>query len=55
MVGWVLGHTPLIPALRGQKQMDLCEFKASLIYIVSSRTASRETLFQKTKEQKLLH
>uniref|UniRef100_A0A8C6W909 Histone-lysine N-methyltransferase n=1 Tax=Nannospalax galili TaxID=1026970 RepID=A0A8C6W909_NANGA len=26
--------TPLIPALRRQRQVDLCEFKASLVYIV---------------------
>ena len=25
--------------LKKQKQMDLCEFKTSLVYIVSSRTA----------------
>jgi hypothetical protein len=30
--------TPLIPALRGQRQADLCEFKASLIYLMNSRT-----------------
>ena len=30
---------PLISALGRQKQADLCEFKASLVYIVSSRTA----------------
>lgn len=30
-------HTPLIPALR---QMDLSEFKASLVYEASSRTAT---------------
>ena len=30
---------PLIPALERQKQADLCEFKSSLIYKVSSRTA----------------
>lgn len=29
---------PLIPALGRQKQADLCEFEASLIYIESSRT-----------------
>jgi hypothetical protein len=29
------GGTPLIPALRRQRQADLCEFKASLLYIVS--------------------
>ena len=27
------------PALGRQRQGDLCEFKASLVYIVSSRTA----------------
>ena len=30
---------PLIPALGRQRQADLCEFKASLVYIVSSRPA----------------
>ena len=30
-------HIPLIPALGSQKQVDLCEFKASLIYRTSSR------------------
>jgi hypothetical protein len=30
---------PLIPALGRQRQADLSEFKASLLYIVSSRTA----------------
>ena len=30
-------HT-LIPVLRRQKQADLCKFKASLVYRVSSRT-----------------
>jgi hypothetical protein len=29
----------LIPALRRQMQADLCEFKASLVYRVNSRTA----------------
>ena len=29
----------LIPALGSKRQEDLCEFKASLIYGVSSRTA----------------
>lgn len=38
--------TPLIPALRGQKQMDLLGFDASLIYKVSSRTTRTK---QKTK------
>ena len=25
-------HTPLIPALGRQRQLDLCEFKASLVF-----------------------
>jgi hypothetical protein len=29
---------PLNPALRRQRQVDLCEFKVSLVYRVSSRT-----------------
>jgi len=29
---------PLIPALRRQRQADLCEFKTRLVYRVSSRT-----------------
>jgi hypothetical protein len=31
---------PLIPALGRQRQVDLCELEASLVYRVSSRTAS---------------
>jgi hypothetical protein len=31
-------RTPLIPALRMQRQADLCEFKVSLVYRSSSRT-----------------
>jgi hypothetical protein len=30
---------PLIPALRRQRQEDLCEFQASLVYRDNSRTA----------------
>ena len=46
--------TSLIPALGRQREADLCEFEASLVYRISSRTASktRETLFQKTMKQK---
>jgi hypothetical protein len=36
--GWWWWCTPLIPALRRQKQADLCEFKASMVYRVSSWT-----------------
>jgi hypothetical protein len=31
----------LIPALGRQKQSDLCEFKASLVYIVNSRDSQK--------------
>lgn len=31
--------TPLFPALRKQRQVDLYEFEASLVYIAGSRTA----------------
>ena len=51
-------HTPLIPALRRQRQADLSEFEASLVYRASSRTArtvkQRKSCFrrkQKTKQK----
>ena len=34
---------PLIPALGRLRQADLCEFKASLVYKVSSRRAMAVT------------
>jgi hypothetical protein len=41
-------HTPSIPALRRQRQVDFCEFKVSLVYKVSSKTARiRGTLFKR--------
>jgi hypothetical protein len=40
-------HTPLIPVLRRQRQASLCEFKASLVYRGSFRTARTE--------EKLIH
>ena len=33
-------HTPLIPALRRQRQVDLCEIEVSLVYRASSRKNS---------------
>jgi hypothetical protein len=36
LVQWLM---PLISALRRQRQEDICEFKVSLVYIVSSRLA----------------
>jgi hypothetical protein len=32
-------RTPLVPTLRKQRQADLCEFQASMVYRVSSKTA----------------
>lgn len=32
-------HTLLTPVLESQRQIDLCKYKASLVYIVSSRLA----------------
>jgi hypothetical protein len=37
--GFVWWLTPLTPAFRRQRQVELCEFKASLVYIVSFRIA----------------
>ena len=34
---------PLIPAFGRQKQVELCEFEASLVYRTSSRTARAVT------------
>ena len=38
---------PLIPALEKQRQEDLCEFEARLIYRTNSMIARAVTLFQK--------
>jgi hypothetical protein len=47
-------HMPLIPALWKQRQAYLSEFEASLVYIVSFRTArvTQKTLSQKKKKKK---
>ena len=42
---------PLIPAPRRKRQVDLCEFKTSLVYIVSSETA-KDTVFQEIVKEK---
>ena len=41
---------PLIPALRRQRQTDLCEFKTSLVYKEISRTA--RTVTQRGRKRK---
>ena len=47
---------PLISALRRQRQVDLCEFVASLVYRASSSTGSKAAekpcLKNKTKQNK---
>jgi hypothetical protein len=47
-------HMPLIPALGSQRQEDLWEFKASLVYRASSRTAraTQKPYFKKKKKNK---
>ena len=35
----VVYYAPLIPTLGRQRQVDFCEFEASMVYIVSSRPA----------------
>ena len=43
-------HMPLIPALRRQKQMDLCEFKASLDRLQKYRESKSQTNKNKGKK-----
>lgn len=45
-------RTPLNPALRTQRQGDVCEFKASLVYIVSSRPSRLHTKTLSMKQKK---
>lgn len=43
-------HTPFVPALRRQKQADVCKSEDSLLYRVSAmiaRTAQRNTVLEK--------
>ena len=42
---------PSILAPRRQRQVDLCEFKTSLVYIVSSETAKDTVYQEKVKER----
>ena len=59
VIAWWWWLTPFIPTLGTQRQVDLCEFEASLSYKVSPRTCSKATekLSQKqnkTKQTKTL-
>jgi hypothetical protein len=46
---------PLIPAFRRERQADLCEFEANLVYRGSSRTAKiiRRNPLQKQNKTKI--
>ena len=44
----------LIPALKRQRQVDLCEFGASLVYRVSSRTLKVITCLEKQTKNDLI-
>jgi hypothetical protein len=49
---------PLIPALRRERQVDLCEFKASLVYKASPRTAkiyTKKPYLKKTTNKQMIH
>jgi hypothetical protein len=45
----VVAHTPITPALGSQRQADLHELEASLVYRVSPRTAMVTQSKSKTK------
>ena len=44
------GHMLLIPALKRQREVDLCEFKTSLVYRENSRTAGATQIKPVSKE-----
>lgn len=53
MFGQAWWHSPLIPARGRQRSVDPCEFKSTLIYIISSRQSGiyRKTLSQRAKRK----
>lgn len=53
MFGQAQWHSPLIPARGRQRSVDPCEFKSTLIYIISSRQSGiyRKTLSQRAKRK----
>jgi len=51
----VVGEHTFIPAFRRQRQADLCEFKANLLYRLSSRTAKatqKKTYLEKNQKER---
>lgn len=54
--GWEWQHTPLISVLlRRQRQVDLSEFEANLVYTVSSRPARVSRIHPYTGLKLLIH
>ena len=51
---WPWWCTPLIPALRRQRQVDLCEFEASLVYRARSRAVTQRNPVSKKKKNRFL-
>lgn len=53
MFGQEWWHSPLIPAHGRQRSVDPCEFKSTLVYIISSRQSGiyRKTLSQRAKRK----
>jgi hypothetical protein len=49
-LGW-WGNAALIPVLWRQPQADLCKFGSSLVYIVSSKTATQRDLVLKNQKK----
>ena len=48
-------HAPLMPALRGMRQVDLFEFKTSMVYRMSSRVAratQRNPVFKSNRKKR---
>ena len=50
LVGW--WRMPSIPALGRQRQTDICEFEASMVFRASSRTGSKATKKPVSKKKK---
>lgn len=47
---WMWWSKPLLPALGRQRQMDLCEFEASLVYIEPVKATQRDPVEKERRE-----
>ena len=45
-------RTPLIPALRRQRQADVCEFEASQVYRATVQATQKNPVSKKKKKEK---